>query len=342
MKEHTQTFTQLTAAFTMPQEIASRFELLLGVHPEEQRHLSEEEEERPLALLRYVRRQDLLSIQHPQGIEKLALLWLEFFPEIDDYLHTPDFYESLTKKVFEEVEILNLAYAFYPVAFSGKEGEQNLTRYKEIREAAEQIQRTIEENVDVNPRARGKVTWTLPFPANGLLGRIAEHKAGLSTILKQRLGLNNYKPGLLCNFLLHHHIPMARLLDPHQFEDLTGMIFQEEGWNVTRMRQTRDGGKDIIAKQVIEGAPTIAYIQAKRYSTKKVGIREVKEFVATVAGDKVDKGIIVTTSYFSKPATQWLQERGVSLATVELVDRTLLESRILEIADAETAAYNLR
>lgn len=119
------------------------------------------------------------------------------------------------------------------------------------------------------------------------------------------------------------------------------MLFQEEGWEVTKMRHTRDGGKDIIAKQMIGETPTIAYIQAKMYSHRPVGIEVVKEFVATVAGDRIDKGFIVTTSYFSRPSATWLQTKGVSIAAIELVDRTQLESKIQKIADAESTAYHL-
>lgn len=118
------------------------------------------------------------------------------------------------------------------------------------------------------------------------------------------------------------------------------MVYEKEGWEVVQMPKSRDGGKDVIAKQIVAGVPVVAYVQAKRYSqSHPVGISVIKEFVATVAGDGVDKGFIVTTSYFSKPSVGWLNEKGASLATVELVDRLELEKKMQQIADLEMAAY---
>jgi len=269
----------------MPPEVAPRFDLVNGFHPEEHRFLSEEEDILPLDFLRMVYRSAVLAIQHPQGIEQLALLWLKLFPDIDNDLskEDDDFYESLWKKVLKDVEILEVAYAFYPIDLCG---DESVKKRRDTHAAAERIQRMIEERLRGDSRTQGKIIWTLPFPADGPLGKPVEDKIGLSLALKQRIGLNNYTP-------------------------------------------------------VIEGIPTVAYVQAKRYSTKKVGIREVKEFVATVAGDKIDQGIIVTTSYFSKDSAEWLQTKGVSLANVEFVDRVKLEARMRKIADAEMAAYLL-
>lgn len=66
---------------------------------------------------------------------------------------------------------------------------------------------------------------------------------------------------------------------------------------------------------------------------------KVKEFVATVAGDKVDKGFFVTTSYFTEPAKRWLKDKGASLATIEMIDRQSLETKMQHIANREIAVY---
>ncbi len=59
--EHVQKYTQITASLAIPPEAAPRFELMSGIHPDEERHLSEEEEIYPLELLRHVPHQGLLS-----------------------------------------------------------------------------------------------------------------------------------------------------------------------------------------------------------------------------------------------------------------------------------------
>jgi restriction system protein len=118
------------------------------------------------------------------------------------------------------------------------------------------------------------------------------------------------------------------------------MLFAEEGWKISVTQKSRDGGKDVIAQKEIDNQKTIAYIQAKRYKGKnKVGIKEVKEFVATVAGDKVDIGYVVTTSSFSNPAKNWLQNKGVDIATVELIDRHKLLRLMEDIASSKIPAF---
>jgi len=337
-------YVEITASFSVAKESSKRFDLLIGIHPEEKRFLTEDEE-LPLDILQFMKRADLLSMEKPNSREKSALLWLSFFPQIDDYLSlNQDYmYEALWNLSFEGVKILNIAYAFYPTDFYSKYGKQNMLERKKVERAAKCFQQEIERRLTNDSRVQGKHTWTLPFPADGPLGRVVEQKAGLSVNLKNRIGLTRYAPGLLCNYLLRRNVAIENALDPYQFEDLTGMIFSEEGWAVQRMPKTRDGGKDIIARRTISNTPIVAYVQAKKYKQeRKVGIKEIKEFVATVAGDNADKGFIVTSSYFSKPSIKWLQTKGASLATIEIVDRKELKTKMQRIANSETAAYLLR
>lgn len=332
---------ELTASFAMPPTVAPRFELFSGVHPVEQRQLSEDEEQYPLFLLRFVRRRDLLSLQRPNKMEQLALLWLKHFPEIDDLFSQceewSDFNEVLAKDILRQVEILNLAYAFYP-----RPSSTQFEQYPQVRALQTKLQHVIEEKISGDRRSHGKIIWTLPFPALGFFGHEVELRAGLSSQLKGRLSLNNYIPGLLCNYLLHRGMPMELVLDPHQFEDLIGLVFHEEGWEVKRMPKTRDGGKDIVAGKVVNGQPVTAYIQVKRNAQHRpVSVSDVKEFVATLAADGLNQGFMVTTSSFSSDAEKWLHTMKVPLATVELIDRSQLEAIMQRIGEADIPAYLL-
>jgi len=142
--------------------------------------------------------------------------------------------------------------------------------------------------------------------------------------------------------LLDTNITNNDLLNPRQFEDLVATIYRAEGWDITQMPKTRDGGKDIIAKGSLDGRNVVVYIQAKRYSqSNPVSINYVKEFVATVAADKVDKGFMVTTSYFTEPSTTWLYTKGVSVANVELIDKIQLVRKMEKLTDSEISAYLL-
>ena len=330
-----QKYQELTASFAVAPENSDRFNLMLGFHPYEKRFLDENEDDIPIEVLRFMQRSDLLSIENPRKREKSALLWLQLFPEIDSMitLSYNEILHNLWKSCLKKTQILRLAYAYYQ-----KNGAEFHRVNRQTRNKAANIQQEIADASNTDARAVGKVLWTLPFSADCPLGRLVEGEAGLSQELKKRVGITRFAPGLLCNYFLQRNILSEDLLDPHQFEDFTGAILAEEGWAVERMKKTRDGGKDIIARQEINGVPIVAYVQVKR-QLSPVGEPKVKEFVATVAGDKVDQGFFVTTSYFSKPAKSWLKNKGASLATIEIIDRQGLEAKIQRIANQEIAAY---
>lgn len=339
----TEKSVKMIASFSMTGEFAPAFELLLGIHPEEQRHLNEDEEQ-AVFMLRYFKKSDLLKIKNPNSAIEIALLWLKHYPGIETLVSVSDhdLYDVLWKSAFEKAEPLRIGYAFYPAGFNATSFGEVLQKTKKVDNAAKLIQQEIEELSSFDPRSQGKITWTLPFPADGPLGKVVENKAGLSAEFKKRIGLTRYSPGLLCNYLLQRNVAIEKVINPDQFEDLATIIFQEEGWSAEKTRKTRDGGKDVIARRLLGDKPFLAYIQAKRYKeTRKVGISEVKEFVATVAGDGIDKGFIVTSSYFSRDSVKWLTTKGISLANVEMINRKELVSRMQKIADADTAAYLL-
>ena len=330
-------YVEITAALAVEHSVSSRLDLLMGFHPEEKRQLSEHEEAHHITyLLHYVKLSEIISSQDEDFYCRTAMLWLKYFPELIDISHLKDqeMYHVLWERVLKDAHVLHLAYAFYPF------GPSNLKTYRDIKRAASELQCEIDRLMTNEPRAKGKITWTLPFPAVGPLGDAIEQKVGLSYDLKSKIGLTNYAPGLICNYLLSRAMPLENLLNPYQFEDLTGFLFKEEGWEVEITSKSRDGGKDVIARRIDTGIPFVAYVQAKRNrESRKVGISEVKEFVATVAGDNVDVGYLVTTSYFSKPATQWLRDKGHRLASVELIDRRKLIERMQRIADSDTAVF---
>jgi Restriction endonuclease len=333
----TKKYVEITASVAVEHSLSSRLDLLMGLHPEEKRQLTEDEEAHCItSLLRFVKLSEIVKSQDQYVDSRTAVLWLKYFPELMELsrLDRPDIYRPLWEVTLKDVQILHLAYAFYP------EGLSNLEKEREMRRAANNLQREIDRSLADDPLAKGKITWTFPFPAECSLGDIIEQKTGLSYDLKSKLGLTSYSPGLICNYLLSRCIPLENIVNPYQFEDLTGLLFKEEGWDVELTSKSRDGGKDVIARRTDAGMPFVAYVQAKRNrKSHKVSISEVKEFVATVAADNVNAGYFVTTSYFSKPATQWLQDKGHRLATVELIDRGKLIEKVQRIADSDVAVY---
>ncbi|MBN1348779.1 restriction endonuclease [candidate division KSB1 bacterium] len=291
--EQSKKYIEIVSALTTDKEFGPALDLMKGFHPIEKRWLTEEEDREPLSLLKWVYRDQIINPKYSTNMIKLAQLWLKYFPEIDDIisLNHREFDLALWEIAFKRITPKHVTYVFYP-------DNVNET-YHKTRDLSNNAVDKISRSIAKNPAFQNMYYWVFSFPAKGPLGDTIEKNVGLTKSLKNNLGILDYSPGLLCNFLLNRGIPIEELLSPNQFEDLVGMIFKEEGWEIYRMKKTRDGGKDIIAKLHSKN-PIITYIQAKRYSkNNKVGISKVKEFVATVAGDKISKGYLVSTSLVS-------------------------------------------
>ncbi len=101
---------------------------------------------------------------------------------------------------------------------------------------------------------------------------------------------------------------MARM-DPYQFEQLVVDLLSAMGYGGSReeastvTRKSGDEGIDGIINQDRLGLDVV-YIQAKRWSSN-VGRGDVQAFVGALAGKQANKGIMITTSDFSKGAHEY-------------------------------------
>jgi hypothetical protein len=93
-------------------------------------------------------------------------------------------------------------------------------------------------------------------------------------------------------------------LSPRQFEELIAQLFDEFGFDVELTKQTRDGGKDIVA--IKHNTTRDKYlIECKRYANEtRVGIEIVQRMYGVVHLEHAFRGIIVTTSTFTRPANE--------------------------------------
>ncbi len=96
-------------------------------------------------------------------------------------------------------------------------------------------------------------------------------------------------------------------VDPHDFEAIVAELLRHKGFLVELTKKTRDGGKDIIALHDTNGLGVNRYlIECKRNSlTRPVGVNIIKSFCYTVIREeRANKGIIFTSSYFTRDAKQ--------------------------------------
>lgn len=118
---------------------------------------------------------------------------------------------------------------------------------------------------------------------------------------------------------------------PQEFERLVVRLLQAMGYGgevknsgvVTKL--SNDGGIDGIIKEDILGFNHIS-IQAKRYALgNNVGRSEVQSFVGAVAGTPSKKGVFITTSDFTKGATDYVDSLNGSPTVILINGHQLTE-----------------
>jgi len=93
-------------------------------------------------------------------------------------------------------------------------------------------------------------------------------------------------------------------ISPRRFEELVAAVFRNSGFDVQLTPETRDGGADIFAvrRDGLTGG-ALHIIECKRYEpSRKVGIGVVQRMLGVVEHHRATKGVVVTTSTFSKDA----------------------------------------
>ena len=102
--------------------------------------------------------------------------------------------------------------------------------------------------------------------------------------------------------------PMAWYqLQDNDFELAIAEIYHKLGYNVERTQSTRDGGKDIIIRKPEVLGDFIYYVECKKYAPNRpVGVGIVRNLVGTINTDRVNGGILATTSFFTRDARKFV------------------------------------
>lgn len=104
------------------------------------------------------------------------------------------------------------------------------------------------------------------------------------------------------------------------FEEVVAKLLCAKGFEVELTQQTRDGGYDIIAINRFGGISSKMLVECKRWK-RRVGISVIREFWDVIKEEKANKGLIVTTSYFSSESIKRKEREGHIL---DLYDRDCL------------------
>jgi hypothetical protein len=120
-------------------------------------------------------------------------------------------------------------------------------------------------------------------------------------------------------------------LTPRKFEELVASILTDFGFTTELTQATRDGGRDIYA--YVRNAVTsfLMFVECKRWSPpRKVGIGIVQRILGAAQTGKAHKAMVVTTSYFTKPAQN---EQKSASSTLDLKDYDALKQWLAKYND---------
>lgn len=118
--------------------------------------------------------------------------------------------------------------------------------------------------------------------------------------------------------------------DPRDFEEMVAYIFSKHGFEVEVTKQTRDGGRDIIAFKTDElGTPLKYLIECKRYAKHRpIAVDIVRALYGVHQAEGANKSMVVTTSTFSQDAQNFTRTKNTTEIQMRLVDFTELKNWI--------------
>lgn len=95
-------------------------------------------------------------------------------------------------------------------------------------------------------------------------------------------------------------------LTPRGFECVVERLYHQLGYSTVLTPSSKDGGRDVIARRTDRARSEEIKIQCKRYESN-VGVSALRELLGVVSSEKSNKGVLITTSDFSRPAKSFAE-----------------------------------
>lgn len=103
---------------------------------------------------------------------------------------------------------------------------------------------------------------------------------------------------------------LMRGLDPRAFEEFTAELLSKLGFQGIRLTpRSGDGGRDIVATQVVNDIPVIMAFECKQYAeSNKIGPDYLRALLGTITqgATRASMGVLVTTSSFTSGARSFI------------------------------------
>jgi restriction system protein len=103
-------------------------------------------------------------------------------------------------------------------------------------------------------------------------------------------------------------------LQPREFECIVERLYDAMEYETELTPPQNDGGRDVIARRQTPGQHEHLLIECKRYHNP-VGVEIIQRLSGVVGGEKANKGVLVTTSRFTKKAREFANDNRIELIT---------------------------
>lgn len=108
-------------------------------------------------------------------------------------------------------------------------------------------------------------------------------------------------------------------LSGEEFEDFLYYYFQSIGLKVSKTKKSHDYGADLII--CYKGKKIV--IQCKLYCNHSVGNSAIQEIFTATNYYNAERGLVITNSYFSKPAINLAESSGIILWNRKTLEKML-------------------
>ena len=125
---------------------------------------------------------------------------------------------------------------------------------------------------------------------------------------------------------------LMRGLEPRAFEEFTAELLIKLGFKGIKLTpRSGDGGRDIVATQVINDIPVVMAFECKKYSeTNKIGPDFLRALLGTITqgATRASMGVLVTTSSFTSGARSFIAaEASIDGKDFDALAKWLLEAK---------------
>ena len=111
-------------------------------------------------------------------------------------------------------------------------------------------------------------------------------------------------------------------MNGYQFEEFTGKLFKAMGFNVLNTSLSGDGGIDVVAVYPDDIFKGKYIIQCKNWKGN-VGEPPVRDLYGVILSENANKGILITTSDFTKGALQFAHGKNIELINGDALNRII-------------------